>query len=177
MIVIALAGGALAVAIFAVPFIGGEFMPALEEGNIWMRATLPVDISFEQAAQLATDIRQVFGDVPEVIDVASQLGRPDDGTDPTSFFNAEFLVTLKPRAGWRPSLKDEARAHLRDRAGARLVPRHLHSTSRKPSRTTCRRRCPGSKVRTRSRCMALTCERLEAAGDAGFNGTWNRSAA
>ena len=73
VIVIALAGGALAVAIFAVPFIGGEFLPALEEGNIWMRATLPVDISFEQAAQLATDIRQVFGDVPEVVNVASQL--------------------------------------------------------------------------------------------------------
>ncbi len=107
VIVIALAGGALAVAILAVPFIGGEFMPALEEGNIWMRATLPVDISFEQAAQLATDIRQVFRDVPEVIDVASQLGRPDDGTDPTSFFNAEFLVTLQPRSAWRALLKDK----------------------------------------------------------------------
>ena len=82
-------------------------MPALEEGNIWMRATLPVDISFEQAAQLATDIRRVFRDVPEVVDIASQLGRPDDGTDPTSFFNAEFLVTLKPRSDWRSSLKDK----------------------------------------------------------------------
>jgi cobalt-zinc-cadmium resistance protein CzcA len=107
VIVIAVAGAALAVAIFAVPFIGGEFMPALEEGNIWMRATLPVDISFEQAAQLATEIRQVFRDVPEVVDVASQLGRPDDGTDPTSFFNAEFLVTLKPRSAWRASVKDK----------------------------------------------------------------------
>jgi heavy metal efflux system protein len=107
VIVIGVAGAALALAIFAVPFIGGEFMPALEEGNIWMRATLPVDISFEQAAQLATEIRQVFRDVPEVIDVASQLGRPDDGTDPTSFFNAEFLVTLKPKSAWRASLKDK----------------------------------------------------------------------
>ncbi len=106
-IVIAIAAAALGVALVAVPFIGGEFMPALEEGNIWMRATLPVDISFEQAAQLSTDIRQVFKDVPEVIDVASQLGRPDDGTDPTSFFNAEFLVTLKPRSAWRSSLKDK----------------------------------------------------------------------
>jgi len=107
VIVIGVAAAALALAIFAVPFIGGEFMPALEEGNIWMRATLPVDISFEQAAQLATDIRQVFRDVPEVIDVASQLGRPDDGTDPTSFFNAEFLVTLKPRSDWRAAVKDK----------------------------------------------------------------------
>jgi cobalt-zinc-cadmium resistance protein CzcA len=107
VIVIGVAGAALALAICAVPFVGGEFMPALEEGNIWMRATLPVDISFEQAAQLATEIRQVFRQVPEVIDVASQLGRPDDGTDPTSFFNAEFLVTLKPKSAWRTSLKDK----------------------------------------------------------------------
>src|SRR5690242_2245505 len=105
VIVIGVAGAALIVALLAVPFIGGEFMPALEEGNIWMRATLPVDISFEQAAQLSTELRRVFKDVPEVVDVASQLGRPDDGTDPTSFFNAEFLVTLKPKSEWRPSIK------------------------------------------------------------------------
>ncbi len=109
LIVVGIAVGVLAIALLAVPFIGGEFMPALEEGNIWMRATLPVDISFEQAAQLATQIRQVFRQVPEVIDVVSQLGRPDDGTDPTSFFNAEFLVTLKPRSEWRSSLGDKQR--------------------------------------------------------------------
>lgn len=103
-IVIGCAGAALAVAVATVPFIGGEFMPALEEGNIWMRATMPVDISFEQAAQLATDVRLIFRKYPEVIDVASQLGRPDDGTDPTSFFNAEFLVTLKPFKEWRPDV-------------------------------------------------------------------------
>jgi cobalt-zinc-cadmium resistance protein CzcA len=103
-LVIGCAGAALAVAVATVPFIGGEFMPALEEGNIWMRATMPVDISFEQAAQLATDVRLIFRKYPEVIDVASQLGRPDDGTDPTSFFNAEFLVTLKPFKEWRPDV-------------------------------------------------------------------------
>ncbi|HEU4685916.1 MAG TPA: efflux RND transporter permease subunit, partial [Nitrospira sp.] len=106
-VVVGIAVAALAAALLAVPFIGGEFMPALEEGNIWMRATLPVDISFEQASQLATQIRQVFRQVPEAIDVASQLGRPDDGTDPTSFFNAEFLVTLKPKSEWRTSLRDK----------------------------------------------------------------------
>jgi cobalt-zinc-cadmium resistance protein CzcA len=103
-LVVGIAVAALAVALLAVPFIGGEFMPALEEGNIWMRATLPVDISFEQAAQLVTQIRHVFRKVPEVVDVASQLGRPDDGTDPTSFFNAEFLVTLKPKGEWRAAV-------------------------------------------------------------------------
>ena len=91
----------LALAMAAVPFIGGEFIPVLEEGNIWMRTTFPVDISFEQAARLVTDIRGIFQQFPEVISAASQLGRPDDGTDPTSFFNAEFLVTLKPFKEWR----------------------------------------------------------------------------
>jgi cobalt-zinc-cadmium resistance protein CzcA len=103
-IVMGIAAGALTAAMSVVPLIGGEFMPALEEGNIWMRATYPVDISFEEASQLATQIRTVFQRFPEVQDVASQLGRPDDGTDPTSFFNCEFLVTLKPKSKWRASV-------------------------------------------------------------------------
>jgi cobalt-zinc-cadmium resistance protein CzcA len=76
-------------------------MPALEEGNLWVRATMPVDISFDQAARLTNDIRGMFRQSPEVTTVVSQLGRPDDGTDPTSFFNAEFLANLKPQAEWR----------------------------------------------------------------------------
>lgn len=103
-IVVGIAVGSLVLALSVVPLIGGEFMPALEEGNIWLRATFPVDISFEEAAQLATQIRSVFQQFPEIIDVASQLGRPDDGTDPTSFFNSEFLVTLKPKSEWRASV-------------------------------------------------------------------------
>lgn len=103
-IVVGIAVGALVLAIAVVPLIGGEFMPALEEGNIWLRATYPVDISFEQAAQLTTQIRGVFRQFPEIVDVASQLGRPDDGTDPTSFFNSEYLVTLKPKSEWRPAI-------------------------------------------------------------------------
>jgi len=85
-------------------FVGGEFMPPLEEGNLWVRATMPVDISFEQAGRLATEIRGIFRQFPEVTSVVSQLGRPDDGTDPTSFFNAEFLVTLKPYREWRKEI-------------------------------------------------------------------------
>jgi cobalt-zinc-cadmium resistance protein CzcA len=76
-------------------------MPALEEGNLWVRATMPVDIAFDQAARLSSDVRGIFRQFPEVGSVVSQLGRPDDGTDPTSFFNAEFLVNLKPRKEWR----------------------------------------------------------------------------
>jgi cobalt-zinc-cadmium resistance protein CzcA len=103
-IVISLAGGLLVTAMAVMPLLGGEFMPALEEGNLWVRATMPVDISFEQADQIADDVRRIFRQFPEVASVVSQLGRPDDGTDPTSFFNAEFLVNLKPRSTWRPEL-------------------------------------------------------------------------
>ena len=104
VLVIGLALGLFVLATAAVPFLGGEFMPALEEGNLWVRATMPVDISFEQASRLATEVRTIFERVPEVSRVVSQLGRPDDGTDPTSFFNAEFLVNLKPRKKWRPEI-------------------------------------------------------------------------
>ncbi|MCX5720693.1 MAG: CusA/CzcA family heavy metal efflux RND transporter [Nitrospirae bacterium] len=102
--VIGLAIAVLVCSLSLVPFIGGEFMPALEEGNIWVRTTMPVDISFEEASRLVTEVRAIFKQFPEVVSVASQLGRPDDGTDPTSFFNAEFLVNLKPKAEWRKTL-------------------------------------------------------------------------
>ena len=88
--------------------LGGEFMPPLEEGNIWLRATMPIGISFEEASRLVVDMRTVFRKYPESRTVVSQLGRPDDGTDPTSFFNAEFLVDLKPRKEWRPEIDSKA---------------------------------------------------------------------
>ena len=115
-VVVALAAALLMVALVALQFLGGEFMPALEEGNLWVRATMPVDISFDQAARLATDIRGMFRQSPEVTTVVSQLGRPDDGTDPTSFFNAEFLANLKPQAEWRRGLsKDDLVAEIEER--------------------------------------------------------------
>jgi cobalt-zinc-cadmium resistance protein CzcA len=115
-VVVALAAALLIVALVALQFLGGEFMPALEEGNLWVRATMPVDISFDQAARLATDIRGMFRQSPEVTTVVSQLGRPDDGTDPTSFFNAEFLANLKPQAEWRRGLgKDDLVEEIEER--------------------------------------------------------------
>jgi heavy metal efflux system protein len=107
-VVVMFAGALLIVAVVALQFVGGEFMPALEEGNLWVRATMPVDISFDQAAHLSSDIRAMFRNSPEVTTIVSQLGRPDDGTDPTSFFNAEFLANLKPQAEWRKGLTKEA---------------------------------------------------------------------
>ena len=100
--------GLLALTFVALKSIGGEFMPALEEGNLWVRATMPVDISFDQAAKLTSEIRRLFRESPEVTTIVSQLGRPDDGTDPTSFFNAEFLANLKPEKEWRPGLSKDA---------------------------------------------------------------------
>jgi cobalt-zinc-cadmium resistance protein CzcA len=91
----------LATLIFAaslclIPFIGGEFMPHLDEGAIWVRATMPYTISFEEAARFAPKVRALLIQYPMVTTTASELGRPDDGTDPTGFFNCEFYVGLKP---------------------------------------------------------------------------------
>jgi heavy metal efflux system protein len=80
--------------------LGGEFMPKLEEGNMYVRATMPNSISYSYASQLADQMRAIFKRHPEVTTVISQLGRPDDGTDPTSYFNCEFIVQLKPFDKW-----------------------------------------------------------------------------
>jgi cobalt-zinc-cadmium resistance protein CzcA len=79
-----------------VPFIGGEFMPHLDEGAIWVRATMPYTISYEEAAKFSPQVRNILMKYPMVTDVGSEDGRPDDGTDPTGFFNDEFYVGLKP---------------------------------------------------------------------------------
>jgi cobalt-zinc-cadmium resistance protein CzcA len=86
------------------PYLGGEFLPKLEEGNIWARATLPLTSSLSHADEVANRARQLFRSFPEVTDVLSQVGRPDDGTDTTGFFNIEFSVQLKPEAQWRHGL-------------------------------------------------------------------------
>ena len=89
--------GAILLFVFA---IGGEFMPPLEEGNLWIRATLPQDISFERSSEMADQLRSDILSFPEVTQVVSQDGRPDDGTDVTSFNNIEFGVDLKPSSEW-----------------------------------------------------------------------------
>jgi cobalt-zinc-cadmium resistance protein CzcA len=91
----------LAGSLLLVPRIGAEFMPQLDEGALWVRATMPYTISFDESAKVTPKIREVLRSFPEVTTVASELGRPDDGTDPTGFFNVEFYVGLKPYAEWR----------------------------------------------------------------------------
>ena len=87
-----------------VPGLGGEFMPELEEGNLWIRALMPRTVSREEAARMAPRLREVMASVPEVRGVMSQVGRPDDGTDVTSFFNLEFNVPLRPMEEWREGM-------------------------------------------------------------------------
>ena len=81
--------------------IGGEFMPKLEEGNLWVRTTLPQDISFDYAVHLADEIRKILGSFSEVTQVVSQVGRPDDGSDTTTFNNIDFQVDLSPESSWK----------------------------------------------------------------------------
>jgi cobalt-zinc-cadmium resistance protein CzcA len=101
------------------PLLGGEFMPKLEEGNLWIRATLPKSISLTQSAKYVGAMRDIVRgcaeatDVPctranqkhpEVLSVISQLGRPDDGTDVTGFFNIELFAPLEPFDEWKRGL-------------------------------------------------------------------------
>jgi cobalt-zinc-cadmium resistance protein CzcA len=80
--------------------LGAEFLPTLEEGSIWLRATMPSTISLEEGNPVANRIRHILQEFPEVITVTSQQGRPDDGTDSAGFFNAEFFVPLLPQERW-----------------------------------------------------------------------------
>jgi len=89
---------ALCVALF--PLLGGEFMPKLEEGNFWIRATLPMSVSLTESASHVGRMRAIVKQHPEVLSVVSQLGRPDDGTDVAGFNNVELFAPLKPFDEW-----------------------------------------------------------------------------
>ncbi len=91
-----------------VPGIGAEFMPTLDEGALWVRATMPYTISFEESSRIVPEVRRILRSFPEVTVVASEHGRPDDASDPTGFFNAEFYVGLKPYAEWDGAYSNKA---------------------------------------------------------------------
>jgi cobalt-zinc-cadmium resistance protein CzcA len=110
------------IALAASVFLGREFMPKLEEGNFWIRATLPISISLEQSARYVGRMRSIVRGCPsdegatctkeqqrrpEVLTVISQLGRPDDGTDVSGFYNIELLAPLSPAKEWRKGLTKE----------------------------------------------------------------------
>ena len=87
--------------------LGLEFLPHLEEGNLWIRAAMPPSISLEEGNDFVNRMRMVIKGFPEIETVVSQQGRPDDGTDATGFFNAEFFAPLKPAKAWRKGVNKD----------------------------------------------------------------------
>jgi cobalt-zinc-cadmium resistance protein CzcA len=103
MIIVMLLGAGV-----AVRSLGLEFLPKLEEGNFWIRATMPTAISLGEGNGYVNRMRKIMASYPEVVTVVSQNGRPDDGTDATGFFNAEFFVPLKPFDTWPAGVDKDA---------------------------------------------------------------------
>ncbi|HEX3474586.1 MAG TPA: CusA/CzcA family heavy metal efflux RND transporter [Kofleriaceae bacterium] len=96
-----------AVSLLAMFGIGSEFMPKLDEGALWVRATMPYTISFDEAEKLPPRVRSILREFPQVTTVADELGRPDDGTNATGFFNCEFYVGLKPYDEWSGPIENK----------------------------------------------------------------------
>ncbi|HEX9555610.1 MAG TPA: efflux RND transporter permease subunit, partial [Reyranella sp.] len=106
-VTLAAGAGLIACAAFAASTVGLEFLPKLEEGNIWLRAALPPSVSLDEGNIYANRMRRMVKSFPEVETVITQHGRPDDGTDPDGFSNVEFFVPLKPFDKWRRGLSKE----------------------------------------------------------------------
>ena len=87
--------------------IGSEFLPHLDEGAIWVRGTLAPSTGPTEGVRLANQARVILASFPEVTTATSQVGRPDDGTDTTGFFNTEYFVDLKPKNKWRPVFRQD----------------------------------------------------------------------
>jgi cobalt-zinc-cadmium resistance protein CzcA len=107
----------IALCVLLFPLLGSEYMPKLEEGNFWIRATLPMSVSLEQSARRVGRMREILRAHPEVVTVVSQLGRPDDGTDVAGFQNIELFAPLKPQGEWKRGLTKE---QLTDELAAEL---------------------------------------------------------
>ncbi|MBV8105504.1 MAG: efflux RND transporter permease subunit [Hyphomicrobiales bacterium] len=115
IVTLGVVGWLVAVAAFAAWTLGLEFLPHLEERNLWIRATMPQSISLEDANGYVNRMRKIIMSFPEVETVVSQHGRPQDGTDATGFFNAEFFVPLKPFNEWPPRIyKDDLTDRIND---------------------------------------------------------------
>ncbi len=98
---------ALLACIFSFGKLGSEFIPKLNEGAIYIRATLPNSVSFSESVRLTREMKEKMQAFPEIKFIMSQTGRPNDGTDPTGFFNIEFHVQLKPEGEWERKISKE----------------------------------------------------------------------
>ena len=92
--------------LFLSGIIGSEFLPHLDEGALWVRGTLASSTGQTEGVRLANQARVILASFPEATIVTSQVGRPDDGTDTTGFYNTEYCVDLKPKEKWRPVFKE-----------------------------------------------------------------------
>ncbi|CAN5657161.1 CusA/CzcA family heavy metal efflux RND transporter [soil metagenome] len=97
----------VAVGLSGFTLLGTEFLPELNEGSIYVRATMPMSISLPESVKQTVQMRHIFEGFPEVKGVISQTGRPNDGTDPTGFYNIEFLVDIYPQDEWKSHLTKE----------------------------------------------------------------------
>jgi heavy metal efflux system protein len=106
-LMIALGCAFLSLAAFLVPRLGSEFLPALEEGNFWIRASMPMTLSLEDGESATRKMRQILMRYPEVVTVFSQHGRPDDGSDASPFSNVELFAVLKAQERWRQGMSKD----------------------------------------------------------------------
>lgn len=97
----------IAIGLFSFKYLGTEFLPELDEGSIWLRVQLPYSISLDKSVEVAKQVREKMIQFPQVKNVVSQTGRPDDGTDVTGFYNNEFDVILYPEDSWKPRISKE----------------------------------------------------------------------
>jgi cobalt-zinc-cadmium resistance protein CzcA len=104
---VAVMGLLLAATACIIPALGREFMPELEEGNLWIRGTCPLNVTLERQVELSRVARKIIASYPEVASIVAQLGRPDDGTDAAGFYNSEYFVPLRPQEDWPLLLEQE----------------------------------------------------------------------
>jgi len=114
-LVIGVAVAGLVAALALVPRLGTEFLPELNEGTLWVNLTLPSSVSVSEAARIVARVRSVIRRFPEVTQVISQAGRPEDGTDPKPINMAEFFVDLQPPEQWKRKItREELAARMED---------------------------------------------------------------
>jgi len=98
----------IGIGLYCFKFLGSEFLPELDEGSIWLRVQMPYSISLDKSVEISRQIRSKLMEFPQVSNIVSQTGRPDDGTDVAGFYNNEFDVMLYPQDSWKPHItKDE----------------------------------------------------------------------
>jgi cobalt-zinc-cadmium resistance protein CzcA len=113
--VIVASGIALAATLAVAPLLGSEFLPKLDEGNIWLTISLPPSSALDQTKRIEREVRAILQGYPEVGNIISQVGRPDDGTDPKGPNNMEILADLKPRGSWRFADKESLVADMSEK--------------------------------------------------------------